>query len=251
MASSSRKVIYAALVGNGLIAFTKFIAAFVTGSSAMLSEGIHSVVDTGNQFLLLHGLRQARKPPDENFPFGHGKEVYFWCFIVAILIFAVGGGMSFYEGLHQIQDPKPIKSVTMSYIVLALAVVFESFAWIVAYREFGTTRKKRQSLLSAVQASKDPTTFTVLFEDSAAMLGILVAFFGILLGQITGIPYFDGIASIIIGLILGCTSAWLVYETHGLIIGERASREIVSGIRKLVRETARVEQVNEVLTLHM
>jgi cation diffusion facilitator family transporter len=250
MASSSKKVIYAALVGNALIAVTKFAAATVTGSSAMFSEGIHSVVDTGNQVLLLHGLRRAKKPPCSRFPFGHGKEVYFWSFAVAILIFAVGSGVSLYEGLIHTLNPKPIENPLVNYVVLGLALIFEGVAWFLAFNEF-TKAKGKWSYIEAVQRGKDPTMFVVLFEDTAAMLGIIVAFMGVLLVDKTGILVFDGIASIIIGLILGGTAIWLAYETKGLLIGESANEKVVSGIRNIIQGFNSINNINEVLTMHM
>ena len=250
MASGSKKVIYAALAGNGAIAITKFVAATITGSSAMLSEGVHSLVDTGNQVLLLHGLRRAKRPPDREFPFGHGKEIYFWSFIVAILIFAVGAGVSIYEGVHHILHPEPASNPLVNYIVLGLAMVFEGFAWYFAFREFSAVKGKR-GFLEAVQRGKDPTMFVVLFEDSAAMLGLVVAFLGILLGQITGLAWLDGAAAVLIGFILGGTAIWLAYETKGLLIGESAGPGVNEGIRALVDARPRVSKVNEILTMHM
>lgn len=250
MASSSKKVIYAALAGNALIAITKFVAASITGSSAMLSEGIHSLVDTGNQGLLLHGLKKASQPADAKFPFGYGKEVYFWSFVVAILIFAVGAGVSIYEGVHHIVKPSEISNPTINYIVLGIAIVFEGGAWFFAFREFSKL-KGEMGYIEAVQRGKDPTLFVVLFEDTAAILGLLVAFFGILLGQITGNPYFDGAASVIIGLILGGTAIWLAYETKGLLIGESANKHVVDGIKQIIMPLDHIEHVNEVLTMHM
>jgi len=250
MASGTKKVIYAALLGNSLISITKFVAAAMTGSSAMLSEGIHSIVDTGNQVLLLHGLKQAEKPADEAFPFGYGKEVYFWSFIVAILIFALGGGISIYEGIKHIQHPSVITDPTINYIVLGLALIFEGFAWYFAFREFRKAKGK-WGYIEAIQHAKDPSIFIVLFEDSAAMLGLLVAFAGIALAQYTGIAMFDSIASIIIGLILLGTSIWLAYETKGLLIGESADKEVVLRIRKMLIKNQIIEHVNEVLTMHM
>ena len=250
MAGSSKKVIYAALAGNGLIAVTKFIAATMTGSSAMFSEGIHSVVDTGNQVLLLHGLRKAKKPADRRFPFGHGKEIYFWSFAVAILIFAVGAGVSLYEGIIHTLNPEPITNPMMNYVVLGFAMALEGMAWFFAFTAF-TKAKGKWGYIEAVHLGKDPTLFVVLFEDSAAMLGIVVAFFGVLLSDLTGILYFDGIASIIIGLILGGTAIWLAYETKGLLIGESANDKVVEGIREIVKCYDGVDHVNEVLTMHM
>lgn len=250
MASGSKKVIIAALIGNGLIAVTKFFASALTGSSAMLSEGIHSLVDTGNQLLLLLGLKRAKKPADKRFPYGHGKEVYFWSFVVAIMIFGVGAGISIYEGIHSVLDPHPIQNPATNYIVLGLAMIFEGFAWYFAWKEFRKTKGKR-SYFEAVRKEKDPTTFVVLFEDSAAMLGLIVAFLGIWLGQVTGNLLFDGIASIVIGVILALTAAWLAYETKGLLIGESASEEITGGISSLAASYDSIDSVNETLTMHI
>jgi len=250
MSSGSKKVIIAALLGNALISVTKFTAAVFTGSSAMLSEGIHSLVDTGNQILLLYGMKQAEKPADENYPFGHGKEIYFWSFIVAILIFALGGGISIYEGIHHVMHPVEITDPFINYIVLGFALIFEGAAWYFALREFNKSKGK-WGYVDAVKRAKDPSVFVVLFEDSAAMLGLLVAFFGILLTQITGILYLDGVASIIIGLILISTAIWLAYETKGLLIGESANKPVVQGIRLVLQHNENIEIVNEVLTMHM
>lgn len=250
MDTSSKKVIFAALAGNSLISITKFLAAFFTGSSAMFSEGIHSLVDTGNQILLLFGMKRAEKPADENFPFGYGKEIYFWSFVVAILIFAVGAGISMYEGINHIIAPSPIKNPLVNYIVLFLAMLFEGAAWMFAFKEFSRAKGK-WGYIEAVRKSKDPTIFMVLFEDSAAMLGLVVAFIGIVMGQITGNHHYDGYASVIIGLILGGTAIWLAYETKGLLIGESANNQIVTDIRKIAGDNDSVEHVNEVLTMHM
>lgn len=250
MASGSKKVIYAALIGNFLIAITKFFAAFLTGSSAMLSEGIHSLVDTGNQVLLLYGLRRAKLPPDERFPFGHGKEVYFWSFVVAILIFAVGSGVSLYEGIQHMLHPSHMDDPTINYIVLVLAMIFEGFAWYFAWKEFKKVKGKRD-YFTAVQRSKDPTIFVVLFEDSAAMLGLIVAFLGVWLAQVTHNPIFDGLASVIIGLILGGTAIWLAIETKSLLIGESADPKVIRGIREMTQAYPEILHINEVLTMHM
>jgi cation diffusion facilitator family transporter len=250
MASGSKKVIFAALAGNTLISITKFIAAFITGSSAMLSEGIHSLVDTGNQGLLLYGIARAKKPADEQFPFGHGKEIYFWSFIVAILIFALGGGISIYEGIKHLEHPEAIENPLINYLVLGLAMLFEGAAWFFAFREF-TRAKGKWGYLEAIQRAKDPSIFVVLFEDTAAMLGLLVALIGVALTQLTGNLMFDGIASIVIGLILVGTAVWLAYETKGLLIGESASHTVVEGIRSVVAAQVLVEHVNEILTMHM
>jgi len=247
---SGKFVIFGALIGNSLIAITKFAAAAITGSSAMLSEGIHSLVDTGNQILLLYGLKRAKKPPDDRFPFGHGKEIYFWSFVVAILIFAVGAGVSIYEGIRHLFHPRPIVNPAVNYIVLGLAMVFEGAAWAFALREFSRAKGK-WGYIEAIQRGKNPTIFVVLFEDSAAMLGLGVAFLGVLLGHLTGNTYYDGAASIIIGLILGGTAVWLAYETKGLLIGESAEKQIVEKIKQTAASVPVIQKVNEVLTLHM
>ena len=249
-AHGSKKVIYAALAGNGLIAATKFAAAAFTGSSAMFSEAIHSLVDTGNQLLLLLGMRRARRPADAQHPFGYGMEVYFWTFVVAIMVFAVGAGFSLYEGVLKVLDPHPLSDIYVNYAVLAVAGAFEAAAWTIAYREFRKVQGPR-SLFQAVRRSKDPTVFTVLFEDSAAMAGLLAAFVGIAFGDALGIPELDGVASILIGLILATTAALLAFESKGLLIGEAASREVVEGVRRILDDDRRVLRLNELLTMHM
>ncbi len=248
--SSSKWVVIAAMIGNGLIAITKIIATAITGSSAMLSEAVHSIVDTGNQALLLWGIRRSSRPADERHPFGYGMELYFWTFVVAILIFAIGAGVSLYEGISKFNQPKEIKHIYINYIVLGFAMIFEGFAWSVAFREF-RRRKGKLGYLKAIQVSKDPTVFTVLFEDSAAMLGLTAAFVGLLLTQWSGNPVCDALASIVIGLILSLTAMLLAYESKGLLIGEAASREVISSIRKIVSERPEILSINEILTMHM
>lgn len=245
----SKTVIYAALAGNALIAATKFVAAGLTGSSAMMSEGIHSVVDTGNQMLLLYGLRRAARPADARHPFGYGAELYFWAFVVAILIFAVGAGVSFYEGIHKIADPHPIDHPAINYVVLAIAFLFEGGAWTIAYRSFERSRGRR-SFVAAVRQSKDPTVFTVLFEDSAAMLGLVAAFVGVFLSASFNIAWADGAASIVIGAILALAAILLAIETKGLLIGEGAAPEVEATIRNIVLATPTVAGMNELRTLH-
>lgn len=242
-------VIYAALAGNGLIAITKFIASAITGSSAMFSEAIHSVVDTGNQGLMLYGMKRASKPADARHPFGYSMELYFWTFVVAILIFSLGAGFSLYEGVSKLASPHAIQKPIVNYIVLGFAMIFEGAAWAVAFKEFRKT-KGTLSYFKAVQRSKDPTVFTVLFEDSAAMLGLMAALIGVSLTQITGNPVFDAIASITIGIILGCTAAVLSYESKGLLIGEAARPTVIGNIRKLVNNREGIISINELLTMH-
>lgn len=248
--SASRTPVYAALAGNLLIAVTKFAAAAFTGSSAMLSEGVHSVVDTGNELLLLYGMRRARQPADLERPLGYGRELYFWSFIVALLIFAVGAGVSIYEGITHILAPEPIRDFTVSYIVLGLSAVFEGASWLVALREFRPHIGSR-GLLAAVRTSKDPTTFTVLFEDSAALIGLAIAFVGILTSQIYGMPELDGAGSIGIGLVLGATAVFLARETKGLLIGEQASARLEQSILAIAAQDPAVQRANGVITTHM
>jgi len=246
---SSKTVIYAAFIGNGAIAITKIIAAALTGSSAMLAEGIHSLVDTGNQALMLVGLARAKKPADERHPFGYGNEIYFWAFIVAILIFAVGSAVSIYEGVVKVIEPHPIKDAWINYLVLTFAFVFEAAAWWFAYKAF-KGRKGKGGYLAAIRASKDPTIFTVLLEDSAAMMGIVAAFLGILLAQITGEEWLDGAASIVIGVILAGVAVLLAWETKGLLIGEAARPAVIQGLRRIIRETDGVLKLHELRTVH-
>jgi len=249
MASGSKRVIYAAMVGNGLIAIAKFVGAALTGSSAMLSEGIHSLVDTGNQSLLLYGIARSKRPADEKHPFGYASEIYFWAFIVAILIFSVGAGISIYHGIEKVLHPHPVQDPFINYVILILAMIFEGFAWWIAFKEFSTTQGKK-GLFQAVQESKDPTIFTVLFEDTAAMLGLVVAFIGIWVAVTYDLPVVDGIASILIGIILAGTALLLALETKGLLIGEAAAPEIVDDIRLLISKQSAIIALNEIRTLH-
>ncbi|MBT3991348.1 MAG: cation transporter [Rhodospirillaceae bacterium] len=255
--SSSKHVIYAALGGNFLIAITKFVASFMTGSSAMLSEAVHSMVDTGNQGLLLYGIKRSAQPADEKHPFGYGMELYFWTFVVAILIFGLGAGVSIFEGIKKIQHPEVVTDAFVNYIVLSVALVFEAGAWYIAFKEFrsGQERQERKGLkrgiLQTVRESKDPTVFTVLFEDTAAMLGLIVAFAGIWFGEHLGMPILDGVASVAIGMILALTATLLAYESKGLLVGEGAAQEVVSTIREIVGQESGVIAINEVLTMHM
>lgn len=247
---SSKKVIFAAMFGNLTIAVLKFGASAYTGSSAMLSEAIHSVVDTGNQVLLLYGIRASQKPADSGHPFGYGMELYFWTFVVAILIFALGSGISIYEGVIKVIEPHPVLSPHVNYIVLGAAMVFEGFALGVAINEFRKVKGER-GWMAEVRHSKDPTIFTVLFEDSAAMLGLLAAFIGILFAQLLDMPVLDGVASIVIGIILAMTAVLLAIESKGLLIGEAASADTVAGIRDILDDEQGILTINEVLTMHL
>jgi len=246
----SRKVIYAALAGNSLIAVSKFVAAGFTGSSAMLSEGIHSVVDSGNQILLLYGIRKANRKADEKHPFGYGMELYFWTFVVAILIFAIGSGLSLYEGIKHFLHPEPITSPGWNYGVLLLSMVFEGVAWSIAYREFNKMRGD-MPFFQAIRHSKDPTVFTVLFEDTAAMIGLAIAFAGVIGSNVYGIQELDGLASIGIGVVLAVVAVLLAIESKGLLIGEGADPRVVAEIRTVVSSDRRIGRINEVLTMHL
>lgn len=242
--------IYAALAGNGLIALTKFFASAYTGSSAMFSEAIHSVVDTGNQILLLYGIKQSEKPPDKTHPFGYGMEIYFWSFVVAILLFGLGSGISIYGGVSKIQNPHPVTDPFVNYIVIGFAIIFETMAFSVAYRELRKT-KGSQGIIKAIRTSKDPTIFTVLFEDFAALIGLIVAGTAIYLGDIFNLPILDGIASILIGLILAFTASILAFECKGLLCGEAADEQIVAGIENIIKNENDVLHINEILTMHL
>ena len=222
----------------------------MTGSSAMVSEAIHSVVDTGNEVLLLHGLQRAKMPASEEFPFGHGKEIYFWSFVVAILLFAGGAGLSIFKGIDHLISPTPVNNFYVNYSVIGLAMIFEGTSWYIALREFSKSKGK-WSYIRAVHRGKDPSIFIVLLEDSAAIIGLIVAFLGIFLSQITGNHYFDGSAAIVIGLILGGTAIFLASETKSLLIGESASKEVVQGIREIAYSRKNIKHVNEILTMHM
>jgi cation diffusion facilitator family transporter len=251
MASSeSTRVIIAALLGNLLVAVTKFAAAAITGSSAMTSEAVHSLVDTGNELLLLYGLRRAAKPADADHPLGHGRELYFWSFIVALAIFAVGAGASIYEGVRHIRSPVPIKNPAVNYVVLALALVFEGGSWWVAFQQFRAAKGK-VGYLEAVRKSKDPTTFTVLAEDTGAILGIFIALAGTVAARVLDRPVLDGAASIAIGVLLGLIAIVLARETKGLLIGEPARSELVSSICAIARAQPGIQSSNGLFTVHI
>ena len=248
--ASGKKSIYAAIAGNSLIATTKFIAASISGSSAMLSEAIHSLVDTGNGFLLLLGLRRSRREPDTAHPFGYGKEVYFWSLVVAMIIFAGGGGISIYEGIKHLLHPGDIGDPTLSYWVLAFAMVFESFALTVAYREFrGSTGDI--PLWTAIRQAKDPTAFAVLLEDTGAMAGLFIALVGVWAGATFDNPYIDGAASVLIGLVLIGIACVLAWESRGLLVGEAGSEEAVTAVRDVAAADPLVESLTSVRTVHM
>jgi cation diffusion facilitator family transporter len=246
----SHRVVVAALVGNALVAATKFAAALFTGSSAMLSEAVHTVADTGNELLLLYGLRRAARPPDADHPFGHGRELYFWSFVVALLVFALGSGVSIYEGANHVLHPVTIRNPVVNYVVLALALVFESGSWWVAFRAFRAARGEA-GYFQAVRESKDPATFLVLAEDTGAILGLLIAFAGTVAAEVLDRPVLDGVASIAIGILLGLIAVVLARETKSLLVGEPARSELVSSICRVARENAGVERSNGLFTVHL
>ncbi|HEX6715693.1 MAG TPA: cation diffusion facilitator family transporter [Pyrinomonadaceae bacterium] len=248
--SESTIAIYAAIAGNLAIAVTKFVAAAFTGSAAMLSEAIHSLVDTGNGLLILVGVRKSRKPADSDHPFGHGHELYFWTLVVAVLIFAVGGGMSVYEGIIHITHPVQVENRVWSYSVLGIAAVFEATTWFLGWKAFSAERG-RKGVLETIHETKDPTSFTVLLEDSAALLGLVFAFFGIFLGSQLGLPYLDGMASVFIGLLLCGVAVLMVYESKSLLIGEGLDHESLKSIRGLVETDPAVERVRHLHTMYL
>jgi cation diffusion facilitator family transporter len=248
--AKSQLAIYAAIVGNLAIAVTKFVAAAFTGSAAMLSEGIHSVVDTGNGGLMLLGVRKSRKPPDSDHPFGHGHELYFWTLLVGVLVFAIGGGMSTYEGILHILHPAVPENPAWSYSVLGVATVFEGTTWLLGWKAFTAERGSR-GVLQAIHDTKDPSSFTVLLEDSAALLGLVFAFLGIFLGRQFGLPYLDGAASVVIGLLLCGVAVLMVYESKSLLIGEGLDKETLNSIRRLLDADQAVERVRHVHSLYL
>ena len=243
--------VYGAIVSNLIIAILKYIVAFLTGSSAMLSEGIHSTADTGNELLLLLGLSQSRKPADQDHPFGHGQELYFWSLIVAIILFSAGGGMSIYEGINHMQYPSEMKSPTWNYVVLAVAFLVEGVSWFIALRELLKRKDPEESFWQGLRASKNPSIFIVFGEDSAALIGLLVAFGGVFLGHQLKSPYPDAIASIIIGLILAVVAIFLANESKSLLVGETANQKTIDGIRELVLQHPAVENMRNPLTMHL
>ena len=249
-ALSTQNVIYAAIAGNLLVAGTKLAAALFTGSSAMLSEAVHSFVDTGNSALLLYALHRAKAPPNRDHPFGFGREIYFWSFVVAVLVFALGAGISIYQGVLHVITPEPIENVTVSYIVLALSALFDGVTWVISFRNFQRGRQDK-TLILKIHDSKDPPSFMNLFEDSAALIGLAIAFVGTYLSVALNMPLFDGVASILIGLVLAVTAGFLAYETKGLLIGEAADPLIVQSILTIAEDTDGIANANAIVTLHL
>jgi cation diffusion facilitator family transporter len=249
-ASRSKLVVYAASAGNALVTLTKFIAAWWTGSSAMLSEAIHSLVDTGNQLVLLYGMHRADRPPDETHPLGYGRELYFWSFIVALLMFTLGAGVAIYEGVQHMFAPNEIVDPAVNYIVLGCSAVFEGTTWAIALREFSKA-KGQLGYFEAVRRSKDPPAFIVLFEDSAALIGIAIAFIGTFASVKFGMPELDGAASVGIALLLGVTALGLARESKGLLIGEPASPSLQKAILAIAGGMPGIERAQVVFTVHL
>lgn len=249
VAAGSTRVVIAALIGNAAIAAVKYAAAAASGSSAMFAEAVHSTVDTGNQILLLVGLQKAARPADARHPFGHGKEIYFWAFVVAVLLFGLGAGVSIYEGIIKLRNPHPLQNVRWSYLVIFIAMAFEAGAWLIAWREFSRIRGARP-VLSALRQSNDPALFTVLFEDTAALIGLLVALVGVFCADRLGWLWADAVATLAIGGILFTAAVLLAIETKSLLIGEAADPNLVQAIIGLAGKASFVEGVNEVRTVH-
>jgi cation diffusion facilitator family transporter len=247
---SSKKAVYAALAGNILVAATKLFAAFSTGSSAMMSEAVHSLVDIGNEILLLYGFHRAARRPDAQHPLGYGRELYFWSFIVALLIFALGAGVAIYEGIAHVRHPEPISNPLVSYVVLALAFLFEGASWLVSWRQFRAA-KGPLGYYEAVRRSKDPPSFMVFFEDSAALAGILIAALGTFAAVQLREPVFDGVASILIGVVLAAIALLLARESKSLLIGEHADSELSESILRVAGAEKSVTRANGVLTMQL
>jgi len=247
--TASTRTLVVALVANLGIAVSKFFAAWITGSSAMLTEGVHSVVDSTNQLLLMWGRRAAKKPPDRYHPFGYGRELYFWSFVVAVLVFALGAGVSVYEGIIHIAEPEEAISPIIAYVVLLVAFLLEGWSTLEAFQDF---KKAKGDLgwFQAVRRSKDPPAFIVLLENGAAMAGIIAAAVGLMLSQLTGDPFYDGAASVVIGIILALTAFVLAFESKGLLIGEAADPALVKSLHDLACSQPGVVGVGDVLTVH-
>jgi cation diffusion facilitator family transporter len=249
-ADDSRIAVVASIAANVAIAGTKFTAAAVTGSSAMLAEAVHSLVDTADGTLLLIGQRRSRVPPDAEHPIGHARELYFWSLMVAVLFFALGGGVSVYEGLQRILNPEPLRDPTWNYVVLAAATLFDGTSWLIGFRQL-RRRAAGRGLMAQLRRTKDPTLTAVLLEDTADLAGIVLAFLGIYLGHRLGMPALDGIASIAVGLVLATVATLLIAQTRSLLVGEGADSEVVAAIRRLVAQEPLVVTAKYPLTVHL
>ncbi|MCS0614730.1 cation diffusion facilitator family transporter [Massilia kyonggiensis] len=247
----SRKVIYAAIVANLGIAAAKFIVAAITGSAAMLAEGIHSAVDTGNEFLLLVGERNSEKPPDKRHPFGYGKALYFWALLVALSVFSLGGGLSIYHGITALRHPEPLEDPMWNYVVLGVSACFEGYSWNVSRKALNKRRKAGASLWQTVHASKDASVFTVFIEDTAALLGLAIAAVGITLGHVFDNPYFDPAASVLIGLLLVGAAFALARETGALLVGEGIGTDATRHVCEILRNDPSIEDVGKLLSMQL
>jgi cation diffusion facilitator family transporter len=247
---STNKTIYSALFANLGIALTKLAAAWASGSSALLSEGVHSLVDSCNELLLLHGMKRSLARRSRQHPLGHGREVYFWSFIVALLVFSLGAGVSIFQGVEHLRQPEANRHPLLSYAVLAISALFDGYSFAIALHQF-RANKGRRGYLMAIEQSKDPTSFAVLLEDGAALVGIAIAALGVALAQLLGDPRFDAAASIGIGGVLACTAALMARESKALLIGESAAPEVEAAILALVSRDPDVSHANGVITFHL
>ncbi|MCR5888409.1 cation diffusion facilitator family transporter [Hymenobacter sp. J193] len=250
--NSSKSALYGGLVANIGIALSKFVAAYFTRSSAMLSEGIHSLVDSGNAILLLYGVSQSQKPADARHPFGRSKELYFWGLIVAVLIFAIGGGMSFYEGIKHIEHPEPLTDALWNYVVLGIAIGFEGWAcWLAVKALMQQNTHAQAGFWTILRQSKDPAVFASVLENLAALLGLAIALLGVYFGHAFNNPYLDGAASIAIGLLLMLVAVFLVSRTKGLLVGEGVDEETLAGLQEIARSQPEVEHISPPLTMYL
>jgi len=247
----SKGVIYAAIIANIAIAVCKFAAAAVTGSSAMLAEAFHSTADTGNELLLLWGIKRSARPPDSLHPYGHGKVLYFYSLLVAVYIFGVGGGLAVHEGISHLKHPEIPSHPGWNYAVLALAAVFDFYSWRISYRELRARKDPNESTWDEIKGGKDPTVFTVFLEDSAGLLGVFLAFLAIFLGRQFNNPYLDPIASIVIGLVLAVLAVFLGRESGALLVGERTNRARIEHLNEIIRADPAVEEVGDLLTMQL
>jgi cation diffusion facilitator family transporter len=249
--SSSDRVVSVGLFANVAVAVGKYVAGAITGSPAMMSEAFHSTADVGNELLLLLGMRRSRRPPDALHPFGHGKLLYFYSLLVAVYIFGVGGGLAAYEGIHHLRHPEPSTHVIWNYCVLAFAAVLDSYSWVVSYRELLARKDPNESTWDEIIGSKDPSVFTIFLEDSAGLVGILLAFLGIFLGHTFHKPYFDAIASLLIALLLTAVALLLGRENGALLAGERTNRSRLKQIRKILMSDPAVERIGDLLSMQL
>lgn len=248
-AKGSKISIYGAIIANVAIAISKFIAGAYTGSSAMISEGIHSVVDTANGILLLYGIKKSERPADDSHPFGYGMEIYFWSFVVSILIFALGGGIAIYEGIHHLIEPSSIENVRVNYLVLSLAIVFEGTSLFVALKQFKKDNGK-YGLMKSMRKSKDSSSFAIIIEDLGAIVGLVVALIGLIIGDFFNWPYADGAASVTIGIILTSMAFFLAVETKALLIGESMDEDSLKMIKRILNNSTSVREYGLIRSVH-